>query len=38
MDFASSTRAAENKTRWKEIHGCKFICGVRTISDCTRIE
>ena len=25
MDFANSTRAAENRTRWMERHFCKFI-------------
>ena len=32
MDFASSTRAAENKTKWKDGKGycCEFICGAWT--------
>ena len=29
MDFASSTRVAENRTRWKGIVG-KLICGAPT--------
>ena len=27
VDFASSARAAENRTSWKERDCCEFICG-----------
>ena len=34
MDFASSTRTAENRTRWKK-DCCEFICGAPTTSKVT---
>ena len=38
MDFASSTRAAENRTRWKEIVANSFVVPRRTSNVWDRIE